>query len=46
VQKKSDADLSMIIAKGKNKMPAYEAKLSKEDLAKLVAYIRELAKKS
>jgi len=46
VQKKSDADLSVIIAKGKNKMPAYEAKLSKEDLAKLVAYIRELAKKS
>jgi mono/diheme cytochrome c family protein len=46
VQKKSDADLSTVIAKGKNKMPAYEAKLSKEDIAKLVAYIRELAKKS
>jgi cytochrome c6 len=46
VQKKSDADLTAIIAKGKNKMPAYEAKLSKEDIAKLVAYIRELAKKS
>jgi cytochrome c6 len=46
VQKKSDADLSAIIAKGKNKMPAYEAKLSKEDIAKLVVYIRELAKKS
>jgi len=45
VQKKSDADLSVIIAKGKNKMPAYEAKLSKEDIAKLVVYIRELAKK-
>jgi mono/diheme cytochrome c family protein len=46
VQKKSDADLNTVIAKGKDKMPAYEAKLSKEQIAKLVVYIRELAKKS
>jgi mono/diheme cytochrome c family protein len=45
VQKKTDADLKAIIAKGKDKMPAYDAKLSKEQIDKLVAYIRELAKK-
>jgi mono/diheme cytochrome c family protein len=45
VQKKSDADLKTIIAKGKDKMPAYEAKLSKEQIDKLVVYIRDLAKK-
>lgn len=44
VQKKSDAELKGIIGKGKNKMPAYESKLSKEQIDKLVAYIRELAK--
>jgi len=45
VQKKTDADLKAIIAKGKDKMPAYDAKLSKEQIDKLVAYIRDLAKK-
>jgi mono/diheme cytochrome c family protein len=45
VQKQSDAELSQIIAKGKNKMPAYEAKLSKDDIAQLTAHIRGLAKK-
>ena len=44
VQKRSDADLKSIITKGKDKMPAYEAKLSKEEIDKLVAYIRDLAK--
>jgi mono/diheme cytochrome c family protein len=44
VQKRSDADLKSIITKGKDKMPAYEAKLSKEQIDKLVAYIRDLAK--
>jgi mono/diheme cytochrome c family protein len=44
VQKKSDADLNVIIAKGKDKMPAYEAKLSKDQIVKLVAYVRDLAK--
>jgi mono/diheme cytochrome c family protein len=46
VQKRSDADLIQIVAKGKNKMPAYEAKLSKAQIDKLVAYIRGLAKHS
>ena len=45
VQKKSDADLKAVINKGKEKMPAYETKLSKEQIDNLVAYIRELAKK-
>ncbi|HYL84971.1 MAG TPA: cytochrome c [Candidatus Angelobacter sp.] len=45
VQKKSDADLKAIIAKGKDKMPAYETKLSGEQIDKLVAFIRGLAKK-
>ena len=46
VQKRSDAELIQIVTKGKNKMPAYEAKLSKEQVDKLVAYIRGLAKHS
>ena len=45
VQKKTDADLKAVIAKGKDKMPAYEAKLSKEQIDQLVVYIRDLAKK-
>lgn len=45
VQKLSDADLRQIVTKGKNKMPAYEAKLSKEQIAQLVGFVRDLAKK-
>jgi mono/diheme cytochrome c family protein len=45
VQKKSEAELKTLIAKGKDKMPAYGAKLSKEQIDKLVDYTRELAKK-
>ena len=45
VQKLSDADLTQIVTKGKNKMPAYEAKLSKEQIAQLVGFVRDLAKK-
>lgn len=45
VQKQSDAELTTIIAKGKNKMPAYDGKLSKDEIAQLTAHIRELAKK-
>jgi mono/diheme cytochrome c family protein len=44
VQKMSDAELKTVIVKGKNKMPAYETKLSKEQIDKLTAYIRDLAK--
>lgn len=45
VQKQSDAQLTEVVTKGKNKMPAYEGKLSKEQIAELVAYIREIGKK-
>jgi mono/diheme cytochrome c family protein len=45
VQKKSDADLKAVIAKGKDKMPGYETKVTKEQIDALVAYIRDLAKK-
>jgi mono/diheme cytochrome c family protein len=43
VQKMSDADLTEIIAKGKNKMPGYEKTLKPDDIKGLVAYIRSLA---
>ena len=45
VQKQSDAQLTDAVAKGKNKMPAYDGKLTKEQIAQLVAYVRELGKK-
>jgi cytochrome c6 len=44
VQKASDADLIATITKGKNKMPAYENKLSAAQIKEIVAYIRSLAK--
>lgn len=45
VQNQSDAQLTDAISKGKNKMPAYDGKLSKEQITGLVAFIRELGKK-
>ncbi len=45
VQKQTDAELSAIITKGKEKMPAYESKLTKEQIEKLVAFVRALGKK-
>ena len=45
VQKQSDADLTQVVAKGKNKMPAFDGKLKKEQIDQLVAFIRQLAKK-
>jgi cytochrome c6 len=44
VQKQSDAELTTIIEKGKNKMPAYGGKLSAEQITTLVAHIRDLGK--
>jgi cytochrome c6 len=40
VQDEKDADLIATTTKGKNKMPAQEGKLSPEDIANTVAYIR------
>jgi cytochrome c6 len=45
VQKQSDAELAQIVTKGKNKMPAYDGKLTKEQIDQVVAFIRELGKK-
>jgi mono/diheme cytochrome c family protein len=44
VQKMTDAQLNQIITKGKDKMPAYEGKLSADDIKGLVAFIRTLKK--
>ena len=46
VQKASDGDLIAIITKGKNKMPAYENKLSAAQIKEIVTYIRSLPKVS
>ena len=45
VQSETDADLTQIIAKGKNKMPAYEKSLKPDEIKGLVAYVRGLEKK-
>jgi cytochrome c6 len=44
VQKQSDADLTTVISKGKNKMPAYAGKLSDAQISDLVKFIRTLKK--
>ena len=45
VQKKSDTELTEVIAKGKGKMPAFGARLKPDDIKQLVAYIRAMPKK-
>lgn len=45
IQKMTDAELTEITAKGKNKMPGYEKKMTADEIKGLVAYIRELGKK-
>jgi cytochrome c6 len=45
IQKMTDAELVELTAKGKNKMPAYDKKLTADEIKGLVAYIRELGKK-
>ncbi|MBZ5539120.1 MAG: cytochrome c [Acidobacteriia bacterium] len=45
VQKQTDAELEGIISKGKEKMPAYGSKLSKEQISRLVGFLREAGKK-
>jgi cytochrome c6 len=44
VQKQSDDELTTIVTKGKNKMPAYDGKLSKDQISDLVKFIRTLKK--
>jgi mono/diheme cytochrome c family protein len=45
VQQQSDATLSKIVHEGKRKMPAFEGKLTDEEIDAVVGYIRQLAKK-
>jgi len=44
VQKQTDAALGTIISDGKGKMPPYKAKLSADEIAALVGYIRSIKK--
>jgi mono/diheme cytochrome c family protein len=44
VQKQSDTDLKTVITKGKGKMPAFDGKLTGEQVDQLVGYIREIGK--
>lgn len=45
VQKQSDAQLVAVITKGKDKMPAFEKDLNKDQIKQLVAHIHNLSKK-
>jgi mono/diheme cytochrome c family protein len=45
VQKQSDTELTEVITKGRNKMPAFGQKLKPEEIQELVTYIRQLGKK-
>jgi cytochrome c6 len=45
VQKMTDAEMTEIIAKGKNKMPGYAVTFKGNEIKDLVAYIRTLAPK-
>jgi len=45
VQGQTDAQLNDMITKGKDKMPGYDGKLTKEQITGLVGYIRGLGKK-
>ena len=45
VQKETDAELTDIIASGKNKMPKYADKIKEGEIKDLVAYVRGLGKK-
>ncbi len=44
VLKMSDAELTQILEKGKNKMPGYAGKLKDSEIKDLVAYVRTLGK--
>jgi cytochrome c6 len=44
VQKRSDEELFKIVAKGRNRMPAFDRKLSREQIHDLVRHIRALDK--
>lgn len=45
VRKETDEEWTTIVVKGKNKMPAYDKKLTDAEVRDAVAYIRGLCKK-
>jgi mono/diheme cytochrome c family protein len=45
VQKMTEAQLTEVTTKGKNKMPGYDKKLTADEIKDLVAYVRVLSKK-
>jgi cytochrome c6 len=45
VRKETDEEWTAIIVKGKNKMPAYDKKITEAEIKDVVAYIRGLCKK-
>jgi len=45
VKKEADEEWTTTIVKGKNKMPAYDKKLTDAEVKDVVAYIRSLCKK-
>jgi len=45
VQKETDEDWTAIVVKGKNKMPAYDKKLTDAEIKDVVSYVRGLCKK-
>jgi mono/diheme cytochrome c family protein len=44
IQKQSDADLKMVVEKGKGKMPAFAGKLTPAQIDDVVKYVRSLKK--
>lgn len=44
VKKETDAGWTEIIVKGKNKMPAYDKKITETDVKDVIAYMRSLCK--
>ena len=46
VIKATDADLTLAISKGRNKMPPYEKQYSADQIKSLVAYVRDMQKPS
>src|SRR5258706_16342094 len=45
VQKQTNAALIKVINEGKGKMPAFADRIEADDMKKLVAYVRQLARK-
>ena len=44
VQNQSDEELTTIVTKGKGKMPAYDGKLTAEQIGEVIKYVRTLKK--